>query len=129
MVGKPTQIATDVEQITDSFLLGGGASERRIGASHSYQITVDCEARHDQVLSLMSRMVRWWASGSSVWVNGRKHSVRYVMSPVHVEADSPIMIVSRIQYIVEIDLYEERDKSVQRVTASQATATYNPRAL
>ena len=110
MAPYPNQDEQDIAVITDTFAIDGSVAERREIFMQEYPILIDCEARTPEVLVLLGRAVRWWSSSNKVWVNSRKHDMKYSDPPEVIEPEEGVEMYPKIQYLVRIEVHEERAK-------------------
>jgi hypothetical protein len=104
----PDQSSSDVGTIVDTFTPSGGAAVRKNVMQQTYEVLIDCEARQVQTLALLSRAVRWWLGGQSVWINARRNDLRIDWQTASVEPTEATIQIPKIQFRIEVDAFEER---------------------
>ena len=122
---SPEQTDQDVCEVHDTFGLDGTVAKRRTLFLQEYPILIDCEARHYQVLALLSRIARWFESSSVVWINGRRHDVLYSEVPTVVDPDESVEMFPKVQYTLKIQVREERDARSFLAPLSSRTVGYH----
>lgn len=90
----------------EGFLVGGGSKERREGQIYKYTILIDCEARSQELIDIMSLAVRKLIAGESLWINGRNHDIYFTDPPVELKPTEGIDYFPKIQYSFDVEVKE-----------------------
>lgn len=91
----------------DTFKTDGSVRSRLDPAIYKWEILIDCEARHNQLLALSSRAVRNMLSRKFLWINGKKIDIYPEGPATSVEAVEGYNQVPKVQYLMRLELREE----------------------
>lgn len=125
MAPDPVMRSSDVDEVYDSPTATGFQS-RRIPINLSYNLMIDCEARHNEILALLSRVVRRWLGSNLVWINGRSHTFQWSIPPEEIDSDQSVEQFPKVQYTVDIEVQEEREDRASTVKVSTKTISVTP---
>jgi hypothetical protein len=79
---------------------------RREGAIFNYHLTLDCEARHFELLGAMSEIVRKFIARETIWINNKKYRMVWDGRPVELMPTIPIDMIPKVQYNFSIEIIE-----------------------
>jgi len=97
-----------LEDIFDNFTVAvEGASRRREGHIYKFNILIDVEARHYEILNLMSEVVRKFIAREILWMNGLRYEIKDEGIPTAVEPVESYEFIPKIQYNFHIEFKEE----------------------
>lgn len=102
---EPVPVNTDIENIIVAF----GENEFKIqnqGECFKYNIIINCLARHDEVLQMLSTVVRHTLKQGIIWVNGLKLFIKQEGGAQQFDPNIPIEIEPQIQYRASIEIHE-----------------------
>ena len=118
-------IDSDIQSVFDTFTTGDTSTEREIGRFYSFPITIDVEARHDQILNEMSTLVRQYIGQKFTWVNNQKIFQEFDGTAIEVEPTEYFNVIPKIQYRTIIRVREETWQRISQVrtTTTDTTAT------
>lgn len=95
-----------LETVWDSLKDDETIQYRREGAIFKYQFLLDCEARHDETLAILSETVRKFLAKETLWVNNKKYRMVWEGSPTEVQPTEAFDIVPKIQYLFSMEMIE-----------------------
>jgi len=84
-----------------------GASERREGLYNEYPIQFDCEARQNQILAHLARIVRDFIGRRFLYVNGRKCYIQFDGAAVETKPINHYDSIPKVLYRGTIEIREE----------------------
>lgn len=102
---EPVPVNTDIENVIVAF----GENEFKIqnqGECFKYNIIINCLARHDEVLQMLSTVVRHTLKQGIIWVNGLKLFIKQEGGAQQFDPNIPIEIEPQIQYRATIEIHE-----------------------
>ena len=114
---------TKLDSVRDSFKDDGSVSERKGDAKYRYQIMIDCEARHNEMIAFMSLIVRYFIARQYLWLNGRKTEIFSDGTSTFIEPVEGYNEIPKIQYLVQVDIKEQvfnrerLDKTLSRIVS------------
>lgn len=127
IVPQPVLRGSKLDILRDSFLSNGTESKERVeGQILRYSILIDCESRSDELIDIMTRVVRFLAAGEKLWINGRKHDVYFTGAPIELSPSQGIDIISKVQYSIDVEVKEninEREAVPTTTTISTTITT------
>ena len=122
IVPEPILRGGKLDILRDSFTSDGTESKERVeGQILKYSILVDCESRSDELIDIMTRVVRFLAAGEKLWINGRKHDVYFTGAPTELSPTQGIDIISKVQYSIDVEVKE----NINERQAVPVTTTIN----
>jgi hypothetical protein len=107
MVPEPVYRGSALENVQDTFKTDDSSKTRREGRIQKYNILIDCEARHNEILAFISKIVRDWISKEALWINGNKLEVFNEGSPTEIEPTEVTDLIPKIQYTFSVEIKEE----------------------
>lgn len=126
MAPEYSQTKQDIAPELDSFGVDGSVAERRTLAMLTYPLLIDCEARHNSMLALASRAVRWFIGKGELWINARKHDFPYSDPASYVEPTGAVEVVPKVQYTLRVEVFEEREIRRFLPSVSNRNTTITP---
>jgi len=96
----------NLDTVYDSWA-DAGAAARREGHYLKWPISFDCEARQDEILSILSGVVRRFIGRKLVYINGRKFRVSFNSTPTEIRPTEFYDIIPKVTYMGEIEIREE----------------------
>ena len=94
------------ENDRDTFL-NNTVNESKAPVSFKFPIVIDCNARHDSLLSLMSMICRQFIARQYIWVNGKKFNVFAEGGSVYSEPDSDVSQIPKNQFPFFVEVKED----------------------
>lgn len=79
---------------------------RREGAIFKYRFLLDCEARHDEILAILSDAVRKFLAKETLWINNKKYRMVWEGIPTEIQPTEAFDIVPKIQYMLSVEMIE-----------------------
>lgn len=107
--------------IRDSFSVDGTSKERVEGQIQNYKILIDCESRSQELINIMTSVVRQFIAREFMWINGRRHDIYFDGSPVENIPGNGIDYIPRVQYSISIEVKE----NINQRQSVAATTTIN----
>lgn len=101
------QDVSKIENIRDTFKGDETVSNRKSDAKFRYVIFIDCEARHNELIAIMSQVVRYCIGRQVLWVNGKKIETFSDGTSTYVEPVEGYNEIPKIQYVMRVDIKEE----------------------
>jgi hypothetical protein len=95
-----------LEDVWDTRKDDNTVQKRREGAIFKYRFLIDCEARHDEILGILSEITRKFLAKETVWINNKKYRMVWEGSPTEVQPTEAFDIVPKIQYLFSIEMIE-----------------------
>lgn len=95
-----------LESVIDTRKSDGTVQERTEGAIFKWQFLLDCEARHDEILAVLSDFTRKFLAKETVWVNNKKYRMVWEGSPTEIMPNEAYDIVPKIQYLFSMEMIE-----------------------
>lgn len=117
--------ATKLDNIRDSFKVDETVQSRLSQVNFNYPILIDCEARQNELIAIMSKVVRNMIAREYFWVNGKKVNIKNAGASTYIEATEGYNQIPKIQYTMNIEIREEifdRETQVKTITNN---ITYN----
>lgn len=100
-----------VDFINDTYRNDRTVSEFKNYAIYEWEINIDVESYHDQLIAIMSQAVRNVISRNLLWINGRKYEIYFKSDPVFIEANAAFNQIPKVQYKMKI---EEKERCFAR---------------
>lgn len=79
---------------------------RREGAIFKYRFLLDCEARHDEILAIMSEITRKFLAKETLWINNKKYRMVWEGIPTEVQPTEAFDIIPKIQLMFSVEMIE-----------------------
>lgn len=99
---------TGLDSVSDTWNYSTGLSgERQEGQYLNFPVLIDCESRHDEILALMSGIVRRTLGKRKLYVNGRMITFDFTERSREIEQTNIVEIVPKVQYIAYIQIKED----------------------
>ena len=95
-----------LESVVDTRKADGTVQERTEGAIFKWQFLLDCEARHDEILAILSDFTRKFLAKETLWVNNKKYRMVWEGSPTEIMPNEAYDIVPKIQYLFSMEMIE-----------------------
>lgn len=92
--------------IYDTFATDNTVQGRREDRIFKHDIIIDCDARHLEIVNLLSKYVRNFASQQKLWLNGQDAEIVFEGIPTYTEPLDPNVIIHKIQYIMSVEYKE-----------------------
>ena len=92
--------------IRDSFAVSGNSKERVEGQIEEYTILIDCESRAQELIDIMTRVVRQFIAREILWINGRRHDISFAGPPIENIPGDGIDYIPRVQYSMIVEVKE-----------------------
>lgn len=99
-------VTFDLDHYYDSWT-NSGVSERKEGHYLRWPILLDCEARHDEILAHLTKIVRTFIGRKLVYINGRKFRLEFNSAPVESRPTEHFDIIPKVTYTGIIEIREE----------------------
>jgi len=115
-----------LEDVYDSHVVSDGdITVRREGAIFKYHFLLDCEARHDETLAMLSEITRKFLAKETLWINNKKYRMVWEGSPTEIMPTEAFDIVPKIQYMFSMEMIEGlyARQSLTKVTTDNLTVT------
>lgn len=124
---EPVLRGSKLDTLRDSFLVSDYSSkERPDGQILRYPILIDCESRSDELIDIMTRIIRRLASREILWINGRKHDIYFTGTPTELRATQGFDIISKVQYSIDVEVKENIFDRQAVVATTIITETITP---
>lgn len=116
--GSALEDVFDSHSVTD-----GSIQTRREGAIFKYHFLLDCEARHDETLAMISEITRKFLAKETLWINNKKYRMVWEGSPTEIDPTEAFDIVPKIQYMFSMEMIEGlyARQSLTKVTTDNLT--------
>ena len=95
-----------LEDVWDTRKNDDTIQSRREGAIFKYRFLLDCEARHDEILAILSEIVRKFLAKETLWINNKKYRMVWEGIPTEIMPTEAFDIVPKIQYLLSIEMIE-----------------------
>jgi hypothetical protein len=96
-----------LEDIFDTHTVDDGDIQvRREGAIFKYHFLLDCEARHEYTLSIISEITRKFLAKETLWINNKKYRMVWEGSPTELMPNEAFDIIPKIQYTLSLEMIE-----------------------
>jgi hypothetical protein len=115
-----------LDTILDSFKVGGFPKSRREGQILKYNLLVDCEARQNEMVALLSMFVKNFIGKEYLWINGRMADVKFEGIPTELQPEQAYEIIPKIQYNISIEVKEELWERTSTALVTSSTVTVTP---
>ena len=99
--------SSKIDEIRDSFTDAETVQSRTTHQLFRYPILIDCEARHDELIGVMSKIVRVVLAREYLWVNGKKVRIFNTGTSNYLDALEGYNEIPKIQYTAYVDIREE----------------------
>lgn len=112
-------MTTKIEGERDTFKTTETVQEGFAPVNFLYTISIDCEARHNSLIAIMSQIVRNIISQEYIWVNGKKINLKRNGVSTFIEPNEGFNEIPKIQYLVDIFIREdvfEKTSAVKTIT-------------
>lgn len=105
---EPEEILSSfkIENVLDTWT-ESGASERTQGHYMKYPIQFDCEARQNEILAFLARIVRDFIGREYLYINGRKHRIEFNGGAVETTPTEPYDLIPKVLYRGTIEIRED----------------------
>ncbi len=126
---EPTPILRGgkLDTLRDSFLVSDSSSKERVeGQILRYPVLVDSESRADELIDIMTRVVRFLIAGEILWINGRKHDLGFTGPPTELRPTQGIDIISKVQYSMDVEVKENINDRQAIPATTTITTTVTP---
>lgn len=116
--GSALEDVFDSQKVSD-----GSMTVRREGAIFKYHFLLDCEARHDETLGIISEITRKFLAKETLWINNKKYRMVWEGSPTEIMPTEAFDIVPKIQYMFSMEMIEGlyARQSLTKVTTDNLT--------
>jgi hypothetical protein len=106
---EPEEIlrSNKLDEERDTFTSDETVDSRQSMVTFSYKITLDCEARQNEALALMSYACRSLIAKQFCWVNGKKLNIFLETPPEYVPAIEAYNEIPKIQFICRVEIRED----------------------
>lgn len=84
-----------------------GVTERREGHYMNYPVQFDCEARHNEILAHLTRIVRDFIGRNFVWINGRKFEIKFDGGAIETFPTEHYDLIPKVLYRGTLEIREE----------------------
>lgn len=95
-----------LEDVWDTRKDDGTIQSRREGAIFKYNFLIDCEARHDEILGILSEITRKFLAKETLWVNNKKYRMVWEGSPTEVSPTEAFDMIPKMQFSLSIEMIE-----------------------
>ena len=96
-----------IEEMRDTFQPGDTVQSRLTPVTFQYIIILDCEARNNELLALMSLACRSMIGKQYIWVNGKKLNLYVEGSGEYIEPVEGYNEIPKIQYRTRVEVKED----------------------
>lgn len=99
------QLDTDINQVITAF----EENQFRIQTQSNpfkYTILITCHAKHDEILQMMSTVVRHMLKRNQIWVNGFKIYIQQDDGAQQFDPTIPVEIEPQVQYRATVEIHE-----------------------
>jgi len=107
IVPDKLRINNETDYIIDSYKTDDTFKQRQEGQYLKYVILIDCEARQQEILAVLSEMAKIFIGQKQIWVNGRKVFVDYEGIATEIEQNEVHNIIPKLQYLIKVEIKEE----------------------
>lgn len=121
--GKPIYRNNKLDTYYKNYTPSGNIIAKQDGQIYEWQIVLDCEARQDELLMLISEACRNVIARQVIWCGGRKFEIDFLNDPVYVDVVQSYNEIPKVQYQVKIEWKEEIWRSNLQPTTSQTNLT------
>lgn len=115
-----------LDTVMDSFAVGGNPKGRREGQILKYNLLVDCEARQNSILALLSGFVKSFIGKELLWINGRQVDIQFEGIPTELQPEQAYEIIPKIQYNISVEIKEELWQRASMALITQSNVTVTP---
>lgn len=110
-----------IEEMRDTFVPGDTVYSRLTPVTFQYIIILDCEARNNELLALMSLACRSLIAKQFIWVNGKKLNLYPEGPGEYIEPVEGFNEIPKIQYRMRVEIKEDiYDRSLLVKTITNA---------
>jgi len=95
-----------LEDVWDTRKSDDTIQSRREGAIFKYKFLLDCEARHDEMIAILSEIVRKFLAKETVWINNKKYRMVWEGIPTEIQPNEAFDIVPKMQFMFSIEMIE-----------------------
>ena len=105
----PEQIMrqTTEEEYRDTMKADGSVETRLTPANFRYTILIDGEARQNELIAIISQIIRTTLARKYIWINGKKVDILPDGPGINVEATEDFNQIPKCQYRVKLEVREE----------------------
>ena len=96
-----------LDSYRDTWKTTNTTNETREGAIFKYDMMIDCEARHNELIALLSNVVRKFIACQTIWINGRRFTINFEGIPTEVEPTQAFEVIPKIQYVLSVEIKED----------------------
>lgn len=107
MAPTPIKRGGKIERVLDSYDASSGVRERFDDQINEYNITIDCEARHDDLIAEMSELVRTVIARKLIWCNGQPLDIDFLNPPQYIAPVEGYNEIPKIQYTAKVEIKEK----------------------
>ena len=100
-------LTSELNKVIDTFKSDGTFLERTEGLYETYSIFIDCQARQDSILALLSEYVRRTIGGKYIWVGGKKIFIKFDGKPTETPPIDHFDIIPKIEYRCTVEIKED----------------------
>jgi hypothetical protein len=118
-------LANELDTIIDTWDISNDNMRiRQEGYFVDYPVIIDCEARHDELLAVMSTVIKRMMLKKIIWVNGRKITIDMIEAGKEVEPVAGFELIPKVQYKCIVQIKEEvyKREIIVKTTAVNITA-------
>jgi hypothetical protein len=114
-----------LDHVRDTFKDDDTVQERKADAKFRYVILIDCEARHNEMIGVMSLLVRSFIANQYLWVNGKRIEIFSDGTSTYLEPVEGFNEIPKIQFVVRVDIKEQINNRQTLVKTLQNVLTYS----
>lgn len=108
----------------DTFKTDGSVGSRIVPSSFKYVIEMHGEARHNELIAIMSKIIRLLIAKEFIWINGKKIDISPEGAGVYIEPIEGASEIPKITYLMNVEIKEEVFDRATLVATSSSTKTY-----
>jgi hypothetical protein len=113
------------ETLRDTFATDETVKSRLTPVTFRYIIMLDCEARQEELIAIMSLACRSMIARQYIWVNGKKLNLFPEGSPTFVEPTEGYNEIPKIQFSTSIEVREDIWQRLSLLKTTVNNRTYN----
>lgn len=118
-----------LDHVRDTFKDDDTVQERKADAKFRYVVLIDCEARHNEMIGIMSLLVRSFIARQYLWVNGKRIEIFSDGTSTYLEPVEGYNNIPKIQFVVKVDIKEQINNRNTLVKTLQTVVSYHIKPL
>ena len=121
LTGDPVEEQEKESKIRDSMRVNGSVRETPAGQEYNYAILMDCTARHDDILTFTSKVLRDILADEFIFIHGKKYQITFEGSPSYDEPIDEFNQIGHIQWQGSVVIREPDDDNSEILPTGDTT--------